>query len=211
MDNPVAMTCRAWCPSVLDWARSSMRCVSSRACWPAAVDVSSSEASRTGHDPTFLTADIVWEELHLERAEVSLAVRQHARLVRTTRSLPAAAKTQQSKQLRTDGVYLVTGGLGDVGAALSEYLAATPGRATLVLMNRSRLPAGAVEAATLDEAAWHSYLADVLTTKKHCADSLACDASHRPVRMRVSRRCRRHRRRRRASRSGRYRHTLWAA
>ncbi|HEU5378051.1 MAG TPA: SDR family NAD(P)-dependent oxidoreductase [Ktedonobacteraceae bacterium] len=46
----------------------------------------------------------------------------------------------QASHLRVQGVYLITGGLGDIGLALAEYLARTV-QARLVLLGRSALPA----------------------------------------------------------------------
>jgi acyl transferase domain-containing protein/thioesterase domain-containing protein/acyl carrier protein len=52
--------------------------------------------------------------------------------------LPAVASGQS--KLRTQGVYLITGGLGGVGLAMAEYLAKTV-QARLVLVGRQGLPA----------------------------------------------------------------------
>ena len=52
--------------------------------------------------------------------------------------LPAVAAGQS--KLRTQGVYLITGGLGGVGLAIAEYLARTV-QARLVLIGRQGLPA----------------------------------------------------------------------
>jgi acyl transferase domain-containing protein/thioesterase domain-containing protein/acyl carrier protein len=52
--------------------------------------------------------------------------------------LPAVAAGQS--RLRTQGVYLITGGLGGVGLAIAEYLAKTV-QARLVLIGRQGLPA----------------------------------------------------------------------
>ncbi|MGB3443600.1 MAG: SDR family NAD(P)-dependent oxidoreductase [Actinophytocola sp.] len=49
----------------------------------------------------------------------------------------APARLPSAEGLRTGGVYLITGGLGDVGLALAEHLAATVD-ASLVLVGRSR-------------------------------------------------------------------------
>lgn len=56
--------------------------------------------------------------------------------------LPVPAASQPASRLRERGTYLITGGLGGVGLALAEHLAASV-KARLVLLGRSGLPARA--------------------------------------------------------------------
>src|SRR5207302_6816099 len=69
----------------------------------------------------------------------AIAYRGHERLIQSFERvrLPAGAAPRQP--LRERGVYLITGGLGQVGLLLAEHLARTL-RARLVLLGRSPLP-----------------------------------------------------------------------
>src|SRR6185503_5765709 len=52
---------------------------------------------------------------------------------------PAAVGATTASPFRKNGVYLITGGMGKIGIAVAEYLAATYG-ARLVLVGRSPTP-----------------------------------------------------------------------
>ena len=69
-----------------------------------------------------------------------LAYRANERWVQTYESLPLQPRGAQAAGVREGGVYLITGGLGGVGLALGEHLAATA-KAKLVLVARGSLPA----------------------------------------------------------------------
>lgn len=74
---------------------------------------------------------------------VIMALRGHQCWARSFEpiSLPPVCG-QKSPRLRSDGVYLVTGGLGGIGLAMAEHLARTL-RAKLILTSRSGLPSRA--------------------------------------------------------------------
>jgi phthiocerol/phenolphthiocerol synthesis type-I polyketide synthase E len=80
-------------------------------------------------------------------AEATVAYRGRYRWIQSFDPIPPAAMAD-GPRLRPRGVYLVTGGLGNVGMALASYLARTV-KARLVLTGRSGLP---------DRAEWDSLL-----------------------------------------------------
>jgi amino acid adenylation domain-containing protein len=79
-----------------------------------------------------------------------VALRGHYRWVQTYQPLATSAETERAPVLRPGGVYLITGGLGDVGLALATGLARQC-RARLILTARSPLP---------PRSAWEHWLAD---------------------------------------------------
>jgi acyl transferase domain-containing protein len=68
-----------------------------------------------------------------------LAYRGRQRWVQTFEEMPLVMNSPSRIPLREGGVYLVTGGLGDVGLAMAAYLARTV-QAKLILTARSLLP-----------------------------------------------------------------------
>lgn len=98
-----------------------------------------------------LSEDAVIEQLFMELAseivDTVVAYRNKERYVRTFSQVPveqlAATLSlgieETAPQLRKQGVYLITGGLGGIGTKLAEYLAKTV-QAKLVLLGRSQLP-----------------------------------------------------------------------
>jgi acyl transferase domain-containing protein/acyl carrier protein len=80
-------------------------------------------------------------ELTAVPAEPLVAYRDGNRLVR---SFQPAAPPADQPAVRAGGSYLITGGLGEVGLLLAEYLAAA-GAARLVLTSRSGLPDDAAD------------------------------------------------------------------
>ncbi|HZI75056.1 MAG TPA: SDR family NAD(P)-dependent oxidoreductase, partial [Gemmatimonadales bacterium] len=80
-------------------------------------------------------------ELLSDSSDLVVAYRGHYRSVQTFE--PVRGKTGKGKGkdggLRQGGVYLITGGLGQIGLALAEYLAGAVG-ARLVLTGRAALP-----------------------------------------------------------------------
>ena len=79
-------------------------------------------------------------ELTSPVAEQIVALRGHQRLVQTFEPVPLPPILEnETPCLRSNGVYLITGGLGGIGLAVAEYLARKV-RARLVLMGRSGLP-----------------------------------------------------------------------
>ena len=69
-----------------------------------------------------------------------IAWRAGERWVQEQAQAPLPAVLPGQSRLRTQGVYLITGGLGGVGLAMAEYLARTV-QARLVLIGRQGLPA----------------------------------------------------------------------
>ena len=79
----------------------------------------------------------------------SLAVRGRRWWVEDWESTPLTGEAAKTVPIRTEGVYLVTGGLGGIGITVAEDLA-TRDRAKLILLARSPMPA---------REAWESHLA----------------------------------------------------
>lgn len=72
-------------------------------------------------------------------SEHVLAYRGSHRWVQTYTPYPVSADSEQPWPLRQNGVYLLTGGLGQIGLLLADYLSRTV-NARLVLLGRSGLP-----------------------------------------------------------------------
>jgi len=83
-------------------------------------------------------ADLVLGELLESDSNLFVAYRNGQRWVQTFEPIAAIGKHRRPA-LRERGVYLITGGLGHIGIALSEYLAGKY-RARLVLVGRAALP-----------------------------------------------------------------------
>lgn len=79
-------------------------------------------------------------ELDTENPPAFLALRNHRRWERVFEPAPLAAPAGVPSRLRQHGVYLITGGLGNIGLAIAEYLTRTV-QARLVLLGRTDLPA----------------------------------------------------------------------
>jgi len=78
-------------------------------------------------------------ELSKPTAEPVVALRGAHRWVESFEPTRLSMPTAEQAPWRKGGVYLITGGLGGVGLALAEYLAAN-WKAKLILVGRSRLP-----------------------------------------------------------------------
>jgi len=78
-------------------------------------------------------------ELDLSEAGDVVAYRKGRRYLQWFEPLTIAAPTKIPAQLREQGVYLITGGLGGVGFALTNFLAGTL-KAKLVMTGRSQIP-----------------------------------------------------------------------
>ncbi|MGH8686768.1 MAG: SDR family NAD(P)-dependent oxidoreductase [Burkholderiales bacterium] len=87
-------------------------------------------------------ADLVLGELLDPDASQCIAHRNALRWIQCYEPAATGGAGRGSSPLRAGGVYLITGGLGAIGVAISEWLAAKYG-ARLVLTGRSILPAGA--------------------------------------------------------------------
>jgi acyl transferase domain-containing protein len=78
-------------------------------------------------------------EFTTKTADIAVAYRGGQRWVQTFEPFRLEAPAANRSQLRENGVYLITGGLGGVGLILARHLAQTV-RAKLVLTGRSGLP-----------------------------------------------------------------------
>ncbi len=88
-------------------------------------------------DPGRVAATLL-PELALVEAEPVVAYRGGRRWLQEFERIPPAAQERPSPRLRAGGVYLITGGLGDVGFVLGLFLA-HQAKAKLVLTGRSGL------------------------------------------------------------------------
>jgi acyl transferase domain-containing protein/acyl carrier protein len=100
------------------------------------IDVSVPPAS--GGRREQLVAQLVGE-LTAETSDVVTAYRGRHRWVQTFEQVAPASPEESGLRLRERGVYLITGGLSEVGLTLAEYLAKAA-KARLVLTGRSGLP-----------------------------------------------------------------------
>jgi acyl transferase domain-containing protein len=85
-------------------------------------------------------SDRLIAELTVEPFESIVAYRQGLRWVQTFEPVQLGERVGDSPRLRKGGVYLITGGLGNIGLALAESLAQTV-QAKLVLTGRTAFPA----------------------------------------------------------------------
>ncbi len=83
--------------------------------------------------------DAVWDELFAEPATEVVAIRQAKRWVQSQEKIRLEASSDAASGFRDGGVYVVTGGLGDLALALSEALARRY-RARFVLVARQDVP-----------------------------------------------------------------------
>lgn len=79
-------------------------------------------------------ADDLWNELHSDTNEEEIAFRHGSRFVSRLRRFSGAAEA--SKSIRSDGLYLITGGLGGLGLCVSNWLV-QQGARHLALMSRT--------------------------------------------------------------------------
>ena len=93
-------------------------------------------------------ADTILREVGADAVDATVAYRGGHRWVQAYRPVQLPETDAAPARLRDRGVYLITGGLGDIGLNLAEYLARTVG-ARLVLVGRSAMPA---------ESEWDEYV-----------------------------------------------------
>ncbi|MFC2146264.1 amino acid adenylation domain-containing protein, partial [Acidobacteriota bacterium] len=86
---------------------------------------------------TQLLAEI--SQINPDRADTVVAIRENHRWVRTFTPLRLEENIEEKPLLRQRGVYLVTGGLGEIGRVLAEYLT-IQAKARLILIGRTPLP-----------------------------------------------------------------------
>jgi acyl transferase domain-containing protein/acyl carrier protein len=94
--------------------------------------------------------DQLLAEVQHTSPDMVIAYRGRQRWVQTFEAAAIPANAAPARQLRAGGVYLITGGLGNIALLLAEYLAQTV-QAKLVLVARSALP---------PEDAWAAWRAD---------------------------------------------------
>jgi acyl transferase domain-containing protein len=94
-------------------------------------------------------ADALLAELQAQSSDRFIAYRGSQRWIQTLESFPLN-EVQTIPQFRSQGVYLITGGLGGIGLTLAEYLATTL-QARLILIGRSAFP---------DKANWFQWLSE---------------------------------------------------
>jgi NAD(P)-dependent dehydrogenase (short-subunit alcohol dehydrogenase family)/acyl carrier protein len=92
----------------------------------------------------------LYQELNADSREGVVALRSGHRWVRSYRQLrlPALDAASPIARLRDRGVYLITGGLGEIGLSVAEWLVRQVA-ARVVLVSRNGLP---------DETTWDAYL-----------------------------------------------------
>src|SRR5713226_3979521 len=93
-----------------------------------------------GSKQTATLINSILEELVTDSADAMIALRGNHRWVPAFEPVKLDDREGQATQLRQQGVYLITGGLGGIGLAIAEYLAKTT-QARLVLVGRTGLPA----------------------------------------------------------------------
>ncbi|MEM9903528.1 MAG: SDR family NAD(P)-dependent oxidoreductase, partial [Cyanobacteria bacterium P01_D01_bin.44] len=94
-----------------------------------------------GSDQAAELAECLLAELSVQAAEPVIAYRGKHRWLQSFEPVPLDKPTEAAKpRLRTEGVYLITGGLGAIGLTLATYLAEAV-QAKLVLIGRSAFPA----------------------------------------------------------------------
>ncbi|HET8547433.1 MAG TPA: SDR family NAD(P)-dependent oxidoreductase [Bryobacteraceae bacterium] len=84
-------------------------------------------------------ANSIIAELTSAERDTVVAYRGETRLVQGFEQLPLAAPAERPRTLRLNGVYWITGGLGQIGLALAEELARSV-QARVVLSGRSAFP-----------------------------------------------------------------------
>lgn len=78
-------------------------------------------------------------ELTAQQTNEIVAYRGYHRWVQSFEAMPLNDRIADKTKLRKGGVYLITGGLGDIGLVLAEHLAKTV-QAKLILIGRGKLP-----------------------------------------------------------------------
>jgi iturin family lipopeptide synthetase A len=97
----------------------------------------------------------LWQESQSDNRDLVIAYREHQRWVRTYEPVDVTEPGEEHLPLRTHGVYLLAGGLGDVGLTLADHLAEKV-QARIVFISRRTMPA-------LEE--WDAYLEDKVADK----------------------------------------------
>ncbi|MEW6730837.1 MAG: SDR family oxidoreductase [Acidobacteriota bacterium] len=82
----------------------------------------------------------LWLELTQDIQDAVVAIRGMQRWIQTFEPVYIAGNARSASRLRSNGVYLITGGLGSIGLTLAEYLAKNF-QASLILTSRTPFPA----------------------------------------------------------------------
>ncbi|HLP88083.1 MAG TPA: SDR family NAD(P)-dependent oxidoreductase [Nostocaceae cyanobacterium] len=106
------------------------------------------EISASSHQISAKLIEQLLLELTSDSSDLIVAYRGDRRWVQTFEPVEINSATNQTSKLRSQGVYLITGGLGGVGLVIAEYLAKTV-QARLVLTGRTGLP---------DRSSWPQWL-----------------------------------------------------
>ncbi len=93
--------------------------------------------SKTKPSPTLI--DSLFTEFTSPITDNLIAYRGNHRWIKTYEAIRLDESIISKSKLRTGGVYLITGGLGRIGLAMSEYLAKTV-QAKLILIGRKAIP-----------------------------------------------------------------------
>jgi len=104
------------------------------------IEHSELNCTRIDLDPAKPAAETValWNELNSKTGEEEIALRDGSRFASRLRQLPREHDTdsQPSKSIRSDALYLITGGLGGLGLSVAKWLV-DQGARHLVLMSRT--------------------------------------------------------------------------
>lgn len=125
--------------------------------------------ARLDADESRAAVEMVWDDLIAEPASELVAYRHGRRWIRSYRQvrLDEVLQNDSAKPVshfRERGVYLITGGLGDLAVTCAKYLARTYG-ARIALMGRLEIP---------DRARWPDYLATGASTRVGQAIAAIC-------------------------------------
>lgn len=91
-----------------------------------------------GQEEQTLVTELI-REVSLGASEPVIAYRGLRRWIRSFVHIPLPAVDEGSINLKREGVYLITGGMGNIGLAIAEYLARSV-QAKLVLIGRTAVP-----------------------------------------------------------------------
>jgi NAD(P)-dependent dehydrogenase (short-subunit alcohol dehydrogenase family) len=90
-------------------------------------------------DSVDANAQRVWQELTIPKTRIEVAYRQGHRLVAALHKVNLLEQDLQPNAIKQNGVYLITGGLGGVGAELARFLSKRY-QAKLILIGKTPLP-----------------------------------------------------------------------